>query len=416
MHKKKRAQVTIYVIIGIIILFLAILMLYLRGTTEKEMGMQELVIAQKIPREVMPITNYVTTQLDDAIKKGLFLIGRQGGYIYQSQGGPISDPEEKGKDFVVYDKNNIYDEHNVSYGIYKYKEIISNYFIPVPRYYPWALYPYLSKKTLGKKEVFAGFFGTNNLPSLNGSLPSIQAQLEYFITNYLEKNIDFSIFDTQGFEINDGEINVSVIIGENDVIAFLEYPLGIKKKVTNTITNVTYFYTNPQIRLKKVYNFTDFIINKDITHILFDINDSKNNRDGIGVNKTENAYNYDDIITVYDNKSMLYAEPYEFRFARENRYPALRYLSIPKITFFGAQAIMGATIKGGDINPKADDPDEDVIDFTYDPPLPYTVTQSDLIDRGYVDLRVYAKEKDNPDPDYRDWQELKIDVIGESEV
>jgi len=416
MHKKKRAQVTVYIIIGIIILFLAILMLYLRGTTEGDMGMQELVIAQKIPREVRPITNYVTTQLDDATKKGLYLIGMQGGYIYQSQGGPISDPEEEGKDFVLYDKNNIYDKHNVSYGIYKYKEIISNYFIPVPRYYPWALYPYLSKKTLGKKEVFAGFFGTNNLPSLNGSLPSIQAQLEYFITNYLEKNIDFSIFDTQGFEINDGEINVSVIIGENDVIAFLEYPLGIKKKVTNTITNVTYFYTNPQIRLKKVYNFTDFIINKDITHILFDINDSKNNRGGIGVNKTEDAYNYDDIITVYDNKSLLYTEPYEFRFARENRYPALRYNLFIKMTFRDIYAVMGAILKESDIDPIpiADDPDEDVIVFTYDPPLPYTVKPSDFV-KGYITLIIYADEKDNPASNYREWQKLNISIIGYSD-
>jgi len=40
MHKKKRGQVTIYIIIGIVILFLAILMFYLRGTSE-EMGMQK---------------------------------------------------------------------------------------------------------------------------------------------------------------------------------------------------------------------------------------------------------------------------------------------------------------------------------------------------------------------------------------
>ena len=409
MHKKKRGQVTVYIILGIIILSSAILLFYLRGKTVGKTGMQEIVRAQKIPKEAMPITNYVTTQLDDATKKGLYLIGRQGGYIYENQGGPILDPEEEGEDFVFYD------EHNVSYGIYKHKEIISNYFIPIPRYYPWALYPYRSKKTLGKKEVFAGFFGTSYLPPLNGPLPSIQGQLEYFITNYLEKNIDFSIFDKQGFEINDGKINVSVIIGENDVIAFLEYPLGIKKKITNTITNVTYFYTNPQIRLKKVYNFTDFIINKDITHILFDINDSKNNRDGIGVNKIENAYNNDDIITVYDNKSLLYTEPYEFRFARENRYPALRYNLVIKKTFHGTQAILGAVLKESDINPKADDPDEDEIIFTYYPPLPYTVLQSDF-DKEHITLIIYADEKDNPNPDHREWQKLNISIMGYSEV
>ncbi len=408
MHKKKRAQVTVYIILGIIILFVAILLFYLRGTTEKKIGIQELITAQKIPREVRPITNYITTQLDDATKKGLYLIGMQGGYIYQSQGGPISNPVEEGSDFIYYK------DHKVSYNIYKKNNNLFNYYFYEPRYYPWYYYPYHNFPKSGEKGSFGGFFGTSNLPPLNGSdVISIQSQLKEFITNYLQDNIDLTIFEKQGFEINDGEINVSVIIGENDVIAFLEYPLGIKKKVTNTITNVSYFYTNPQIRLKKVYNFTDFIINKDITDILFNINSSENNKDDINIEKIENAYNYDDIIIIRDNKSMLYAEPYTFRFARENRYPALRYLAIPKITFFGAQAVKDAKITESRINPKADDPDEDEIVFSYSPNLPYHVTQSDF-DRGYVDLIVYAKEKDNED--YKDWQELKIDVIGESEV
>lgn len=36
MHKKKRAQVTVYIILGIIILSSAILLFYLRGRTEKD--------------------------------------------------------------------------------------------------------------------------------------------------------------------------------------------------------------------------------------------------------------------------------------------------------------------------------------------------------------------------------------------
>ena len=408
MYKKKRSQVTVYIILGIIILFVAIFLFYLRGRTEKEIGLQELVIAQKIPREVRPITNYITTQLDDATKKGLYLIGIQGGYIYESQGGPIKDPVEEGIHFIYYDK------HNVSYNIRKLNSDRYNYYFHKPRYYPWYYYPYSHFPKSWEKGSFGGFFGTSNLPPLNGSSPSIQFQLTEFITNYLQDNVDLTIFDKQGFEISHGKINVSVIIGENDVIAFLEYPLGIKKKITNRITNVSYFYTNPQIRLKKVYNFTDFIINKDVTDILFDINNSANDKDSISIEKIEDTYNYDDIIIISDNKSMLYAEPYTFKFARENRYPALRYLVIQKITFFGAQAIKDAKITETRINPKADDPDEDEIIFTYSRNLPYHVTQSDFIDRGYVDLTVNAEEKNHAD--YKDWQDLKIDVIGESEV
>jgi len=414
MHKKKRGQVTVYIIIGIVILFSAILLFYLRGRTEESMTAQQVIRTQKIPKEARPITNYVTTQLDDATKKGLFLIGRQGGYIYASQGVlSISDPTEEGKDFVAYDKNNIDDKHNVSYNIHKYNNNLNSYYAYEPKGYPWFYYPYSHPPNPHEKGFFGGFFGFSNLPPLTGNSPSIQFQLTEFITYYLQKNIDLTIFDKQGFEIDEGEINVSVVIGENDVTVFLEYPLGIKKKVTNTVTNVSYFYTNPQIRLKKIYNFTDDLINRDSTDILFNINKTENNKNNMYIEKHENIHNNEDIIIIYDNKSMLYAEPYAFQFARENRYPSLRYISLLQKVFEGMEAVRNAKITESLINPKADDPDEDEIIFTYEPPLPYQITPSDFVN-GYVDIKVCAREKDNLES--YDWQYVKILITGEEEA
>ncbi|MBA3064292.1 hypothetical protein FP803_02535, partial [Candidatus Woesearchaeota archaeon] len=328
MHKKKRAQVTVYIIIGLIILFLAILMFYLRGRTEGDMGMQEIVRAQKIPIEARPITNYVTTQLDDATKKGLYLVGMQGGYIYESQGGPILDPIEEGSDFIYYN------DYTVSYGIYKQTQESSYFYFPDPPRYPWDNFPCIFYEDCVGARIMLdlGSFGTKNLPPLDGPDPySIESQLRLYITNYLRENIDLTIFDKQGFEIDAdiNNINVSVIIGENDVIAFLEYPLGINKTITNTITNVSYFYTNPQIRLKKVYKFVEDIIKNDIVNIIFDIDNPNNDGDDIWIEKIENAYEHDDLIVIRDNKSMLYAEPYTFQFARENRNPALHLIYLP---------------------------------------------------------------------------------------
>jgi len=408
MHKKKRGQVTVYIIIGMIILIVAILLFYLRGRTEEGMTAQQVIRAQKIPKEARPVTNYVTTQLNDATKKGLYLIGKQGGYIYASQGVPsISDPTKEGVDFVFYD------EHNVSYNIYKYNNNLYNYYFHEPKYYPWFYYPYSHFPGSNERGFFGGFFGISNLPPLTGNSPSIQFQLTEFITNYLQENINLTIFNTQGFEIDEGEINISVVIGENDLIVFLEYPLGIKKKITNTITNVSYFYTNPQIRLKKIYNFTDDLINRDSTDILFNINNTQNNKNNMYIEKHENVYNNEDIIIIYDGKSMLYAEPYAFQFARENRYPALRYIPLSQKVFEGMEAIRSAKITESLINPKADDPDEDIIEFTYEPDLPYSVTASDFVN-GYVNIKVFAREKDNLQS--YDWQELKILITGEEEA
>ncbi|MDD5087078.1 MAG: hypothetical protein PHV16_04985, partial [Candidatus Nanoarchaeia archaeon] len=241
MHKKKRGQVTVYIILGIIMIFSVAIYFYLKSSSYQQISEEGIIKAQKIPKEALPVTNYVTTQLDEATKKGLYLIGRQGGYIYESQGGIIPDPSK----FITYDTSTptYEDKHKVSYCIETQNERIINYYFPDPPYYPWAFYPYPNDVNIGRKEVFSGVsFGKSNLPYLEGPIPSIQAQMEYYILDYLEKNIDFSMFNEQGFDINEGAMNVSFKITNNDVFSILEYPLEIKKKSIGMTTNITYFY------------------------------------------------------------------------------------------------------------------------------------------------------------------------------
>ena len=392
MHKKKRAQGTVYIIIGMVILLLATLFFYLRGTTEKAQTVQELVRAQEIPNEIKPITTYVTTSLDTAAKEGLYLIGMQGGCIYGSQDGLISD-----------NTNSIlYIENKVSYGINKQKAEYISFYQPYPPKYPWNKFPDIL-------DINSGYFGVYNLPTLDGSGPSIQLQLEDFIINYLQKNMNLiTLFDEQGFDITEGKMNVSVVIGENDVTAFLTYPLEITKRATNEITNVNYFYTNPQIRLKKIYNLAHDIIREDIARILFNISDPGNNKDSMNIKKITDAYEYDDIIIIRDDKSMLYAEPYTFQFARENRYPALHYIDYVPPFLFPLPPPFPTTTEEqmNSINPKAYDPDEDKLLFSYSP-FPYQLKQSDY-DNNYISLTVYVKEEDNED--YQDWQNITVGI------
>jgi len=400
MYKKKRGQVTVYIILGIIILFSAIIFFYFRNTNEKEISMQELVIAQKIPNEIRPITNYITTSLDDAARHGLYLVGMQGGRIYESQGGLTPDNIR----YILYNGGN--GEHNVSYAIFRQTEDTSYYYFHAPPKYPSEFFPCVKYwNCVGNRvHLSMGSFGTENLPPLNGSDPSnfsIESQLKQYITKYLENNINLSIFEEQGFDITDGERNVSVIIGENDVIVFLEYPLVINKTITNKITKVNYFYTNPQIRLKKVYKLVEKIIKNDIVDPTFDIDKPDNDEDDIWIKKEEDVYVHDDVVVIRDNKSMLYAEPYTFQFARENRNPALHFIYLP-ILFKGN---VQDHITVGDINPKAYDPDEDGFTFTYNPNLPYSVANLGQDNRFYLNVTVN-------DGVLEDWQNLEILVIG----
>ena len=402
MHKKKRAQVTVYIIIGMVILLLATLFFYLKGTTEKVQTVQELVRAQKIPSEIKPITTYVTASLDTAARKGLYLIGMQGGYIYDHQGGLTPDDA----------KTIFYGEHEVSYGIYKQETEYLSFYQPYPPEYPWdisspaTIFPYIA----GTLNINSGHFGDENLPPLDDSGPSIQLQLESFITSYLQ-NLDLTLFKEHGFDITEGEMDVSVVIGENDVTVFLTYPLEITKRATNEVTNINYFYTNHQIRLKKIYNLAHDIINEDIVRVLFNISDPSNNKDSMTIKKITNANppKHDDIIIINDDKSMLYAEPYTFQFARENRYPALHYID-QVLPFLFPSPPPFPTINEEQIKlkvkPKAYDPDEDELLFSYLPST-YQLEQFDF-DNEYIDLTVYVKEKDNED--YQDWQDIDVGI------
>jgi hypothetical protein len=75
---KKRAQVTIFIIIGVIILISAVLVGYLvyRQTAKP---IEEAII---VPEDVKPVHEFITNCLYQTSRRGVSLLGQQGGFIY----------------------------------------------------------------------------------------------------------------------------------------------------------------------------------------------------------------------------------------------------------------------------------------------------------------------------------------------
>lgn len=396
MNKKKRAQVTLFIIIGIILLFSFALIYYLIQSYSEEVQTSGVISLFKVPQYALPVTSYVTSNLEQATREGLYLIGMQGGYIYDFQGGLIPFGSlEQGEDFVPFAG------YNVSYGLKKEKNNYHNYYFADPPLYPWFYYPYPSHPRDSRTKFFGGFFGFENLPSLDNETDpmSIKMQLEAYITNYLEENIDLSVFEDQGFEIKQGEMRVSVDISKRDVTAFLEFPIEIIMRHTGESTDVNLFYTTEQVRLRSMHRFALDIIKKDTTDILNDILNyeeilRKNFlTDDVSVEVIGNAYVYDDMIVIEDTLSKLYTNPYIFQFARQNRPPALWFIDRPAIFFIGAEAVRGAEIKESHFDGYlfADDPDGDDVTFYFEPELPIPLSMEDF-DRGYIDITVFVIE------------------------
>src|SRR3989338_5292014 len=111
---KKRCQITLFIIIGIVILIIVGLLVYLATYITKKGIEKEITKSEKIPLAAQPIKTYIETCLDKTAKDAIILIGKQGGYIYNSQGGTLID-------FKTLDENAFfinYESNIISYNIF----------------------------------------------------------------------------------------------------------------------------------------------------------------------------------------------------------------------------------------------------------------------------------------------------------
>ena len=83
----KRAQVTLFIILGIVILAVVAFLLYLNGILT-EANLKKLTEkTQAVPLQAQPVKQYITSCVEETAKEGITLLGLQGGYI-----NPPEDP------------------------------------------------------------------------------------------------------------------------------------------------------------------------------------------------------------------------------------------------------------------------------------------------------------------------------------
>ena len=176
-------------------------------------------------------------------------------------------------------------------------------------------------------------------------------------------------------------------------------------------TKMNEFIVIYPVRLRKIYDFAALIMDKDVGNISFDIKAS----DGIiSAQVSEDIFGNDDLITIKDADSRILDAPYEFRFMRQNRPPALYYIHPIEETICNTSLVqsvppskLNVVNSCGDnieLNFTALDPDEDKVEFTFSKPLPYEIDQFDIFAGNYTtEVRV-------GDGEYTDSQPISFDV------
>ena len=362
----KNGQITLFIILGMVLLIAFAITWSLAGTVGKKETEQK----QISQANIQPIKEYVQDCFDVSAKNGLKLLGHQGGFIYESQKGIIPDinPDEKG---MLY--NVLSDDTETSYLVMRSEGFFGAYLGEDNADYPWVVFPKVITPDI--PEFYYGFYGIGRLPSMYVGSSSIKHQLEAYVANATRDCVNWNQF--AGFNFTPAEPNVSMIVARRlfDILADrgvsfnLDWPVVLSQFGASTqLKPLTVHYP---IRLAKMYRFVSNLLYNETTQIDFTPETAE-----YGVTIRPDEASNDDLIVVTAPEFSIEGVSYSFRFLRHNRRPAMHYvepLSGDESTYClplaievsqGKLSLNGkATSALRDLN--ASDPDEDIPEFTF---------------------------------------------------
>ncbi|MBN2112457.1 hypothetical protein JW707_05155 [Candidatus Woesearchaeota archaeon] len=412
----KKSQVTVFIIIAIVIIVMFGLGYYAMISRITEKGEEQLLRQQISAEKINPLKDYITSCFSLASADGLELLGKQGGYIYKSQGGIIDDPFESqsGQEYIEYEQTKVH------YGIYAPISNVGMIFFAQTPEYPWSTFPKvynpLNPDEIVYEEKYDGYYGRNKLPPFEKPKEgSIQEQLEAFTTNSTLTCIDWTNFQQQGLGIKTEEPNVSVTFTAADVTFTLNWPIEVTDSGTGAVTDINEFAVVYPVRLRKIYDFAAQIMDNDVGDITYSI--AATSLDGLTTSAViPDIFGMDDLIVIHDEESRIIDKEYQFRFMRKNRAPALYYVDnntdmegpvcVDSLVQFvepdKLNIVDSCDDNSFELQLKAIDPDEDKLEFTFDRQLPYEIKPADIYVRAF---RIKITVSDG---EYKDWQDVQI--------
>lgn len=214
-NMEKRGQITVFIIVGIILLLSAAIYI----AVSKELNIFS--PREIIPPELEPLKTYVETCLKDAAEPGINLLGLQGGYI--------EIPQE-----IALDS----DRH-------------------------LALIP---KMTASKKIPYWYY---DNLPRIPTRI-FMEEQLTNFLEQRLSQCTNLESFETS-FDIKELLApRILVQINLDDISIELIYPLEITNKANNQLTKLSRFTTTIPVRLGRMHELATKIMREENTNVFLE--------------------------------------------------------------------------------------------------------------------------------------------------
>lgn len=225
--KNKRGQVTIFIIIGILILFTVAGVLYVtRSHIGTSLVTEEEPYIADVPQEFKPLQAFTENCLSQISKRGLLILGQQGGYIYPDIVGEYSTANPTEASGINLEPS------KVPYWYYNQEPNQGNTIV----------FASLKPKLYAKED-----------PSL-----SIEAQLARFVNEKLDGCLDdYNAFIPEGFQLTVGPQETDVKVAENTVHVFLT--MNVEASKGESRQTLERFLVKIPLPLKRYYDLADSI-------------------------------------------------------------------------------------------------------------------------------------------------------------
>ncbi|MEK6868264.1 MAG: hypothetical protein AABX98_05585, partial [Nanoarchaeota archaeon] len=228
---KKKAQATLFIIIGLIIL-LAVGVFYYIKTTVMEAEVDIALKQDAVKGDAVVVQAYVSSCLNDVAETGLLLLGQHGGYIN------LSRSDVHNQDFVIDDADATASD----------AALFGTLQIP---------YWWYEESSHGCTRCS---ITTKNIPTIG----IMEEQITVYVQENLKKCLDeFTSLEAQGYTITEqGASIITTAIGEQAVYVQLEYPLAITKEgATSSLEN---WYVEVDVPLQEIYNAATEVVGMEI--------------------------------------------------------------------------------------------------------------------------------------------------------
>ncbi|MBI2564555.1 hypothetical protein HYV79_01015 [Candidatus Woesearchaeota archaeon] len=278
-----KGQITIFIILGLLIIFLILLSIYFFVKEQVKQPVDQ--------SEIMSIKSTLQSCIEQATLSAFIQFLKQGGkYQVDSTKMPLLVTREP---VLISNYDNV--------------PFLSNQ----PPVYPWKTFPY-NPETKQKEFVQTSIFGWNKISSLQ----QMEADLSKIIKEQLKKQCENLQIPAS---INLEDVNINSVFGNIDTIISVS---GIRVKFQqNVASNIPEIKVRIPIAMKVLYNFIRNFIDDEVNDAQHKFQ-QENQIFSVITEKIEGHT----LVSITDPSLNIQGVPFFFQFIIENRPPALFYI------------------------------------------------------------------------------------------